>query len=126
MVASLPTSGAAGFDLSVAKHNSDSLRPFIGASAQESFTTSGGTRLTPEADLAYSHELFNTTPSLVAVGGGAFTVSGLAPSRDALTLGGNINADMNDRLALFAAYHATLPTGNLLAQTVEAGLTYRF
>jgi outer membrane autotransporter protein len=118
--------GASGFDLSVAKRNSDSLRPFVGASAHESFTTSGGVRLTPEADLAYSHELFNTPPSLVAVGGGSFTVSGLAPSRDALTLGGSLSADMGNRVAFFAAYHATLPTGNLLTQTVEAGLSYKF
>jgi len=33
---------------------------------------------------------------------------------------------MNDRLALLAAYHATLPTSNFLAQTVEAGLAYQF
>jgi outer membrane autotransporter protein len=118
--------GASGFDLSVAKRNSDSLRPFVGASGHESFTTSGGVRLTPEADLAYSHELFNTPPSLVAVGGGSFTVSGLAPSRDALTLGGSLSADMGNRVAFFAAYHATLPTGNLLTQTVEAGLSYKF
>jgi outer membrane autotransporter protein len=119
-------SGASGFDLSVAKRNSDSLRPFIGASAQKSFVTAGGVRLTPEADLAYSHELFNTPPSLVAVGGGSFTVAGLVPSRDMLTVGGSISAEMTNRLALFGAYHATLPTGNLLTQTVEAGLSYKF
>jgi fibronectin-binding autotransporter adhesin len=119
-------SGASGFDLSVAKRNSDSLRPFLGVSAEESFTTANGTMLTPEADLAYSHELFNTPPSLVAVGGGSFSVDGLTPSRDALTLGGSVSAAMNDRLDLYAAYHATLPTGNLLAQTVEAGVTYKF
>jgi hypothetical protein len=33
---------------------------------------------------------------------------------------------MTNRLALFGAYHATLPTGNLLTQTVEAGLSYKF
>lgn len=118
--------GASGFNLSVAKRNSDSLRPFIGASAEESFASGGGTMWTPEADLAYSHELFSTPPSLLAVGGGAFTVSGLAPSRDALTLGGSISAKLSDQFLVYAAYHATLPTGNTFAQTVEAGLTYKF
>jgi hypothetical protein len=33
---------------------------------------------------------------------------------------------MSDRLALFAAYHATVPTGNLFEQTVDAGATYKF
>jgi hypothetical protein len=31
---------------------------------------------------------------------------------------------MTNRLALFGAYRATLPTGNLLTQTVEAGISY--
>jgi autotransporter-associated beta strand protein len=119
-------SGAPGFDLQVASRNSGSLRPFIGIEASEAFTTAGGTVWTPEADLKYSHELFNTPPSLVQVGGGSFSVGGLAPSRDAVTLGGGITGRLSDRLALFADYHATLPTGNFLAQTVTAGLTYRF
>jgi hypothetical protein len=33
---------------------------------------------------------------------------------------------MGNRLVLFGAYHATLPTGNLLTQTIEAGVSYRF
>jgi hypothetical protein len=33
---------------------------------------------------------------------------------------------MSDRLALYADYHATLPTGNTFAQTVEAGLRLKF
>ncbi|HVA12222.1 MAG TPA: autotransporter domain-containing protein, partial [Stellaceae bacterium] len=119
-------SGATGFDLNVTHRNADSLRPFIGASVSEPFTTAGGLRLVPEADVSYSHELFAAVPSLVTVGGGSFSVAGLAPSRDALAIGGGLTAKMSDRLALFAAYHATLPTGNLLEQTVSAGLSYRF
>lgn len=120
-------SGAPGFDLAVSSRNADSLRPFLGASAAKAFTTAGGTVLVPEADLGYSHELLNTAPaSLVQVGGGSFAVAGIVPSRDTLTLGGGLTATMSDRLALYADYHATLPTGNLFEQTVSAGLRYRF
>jgi outer membrane autotransporter protein len=69
----------------------------------------------------------STVPaSEVQVGGGSFSINGLVPSRDRVILGGGINATMSDRLALYADYRATLPTGNIFSQTVEAGLLVRF
>ncbi|HZB90496.1 MAG TPA: autotransporter domain-containing protein, partial [Stellaceae bacterium] len=118
--------GASGFDLDVASRNADSLRPFVGVSAATALTTENGAVLIPEADLGYSHEMFNAPPSLVSVGGGSFTVDGLSPSRDELTVGGGVTARMSGRLSLYADYHAVLPTGNLFEQTVSAGLSYRF
>ena len=122
----LSESGANGFDLGVSHNDADSLRPFIGASASTSITTASGVRLVPEGDIRYSHELFATAPALVSVGGGNFSVNGLTPSHDLLTIGGGITAAMTDRLALFADYHATLPTGNYWQQTVTAGARYEF
>jgi fibronectin-binding autotransporter adhesin len=118
--------GASGFDLAVSSRNADSLRPFLGASAAQAFTTEDGLVLIPEADISYSHEMFNTPPSLVQVGGGSFTVDGLVPSRDEVTVGGGVSAKISDRLAFYADYHAVLPTGNLFQQTVSAGLSYKF
>jgi len=117
--------GAAGFDLAVSSRNADSLRPFVGASAAKAFTTDHMV-LIPEADLTYSHEMFNTPPSLVSVGGGGFIVDGLVPSRDQVTLGCGVSAKMSERFAVYADYHAVLPSGNLFEQTVSAGLSYRF
>jgi outer membrane autotransporter protein len=83
--------------------------------------------LTPKLELTYSHELMNAAPAnTVQVGGGSFTVDGLVPSRDQVTLGGGVSAQMSDRLALYADYGATLPTGNLFSQTVEAGVRLTF
>lgn len=118
--------GAALDDLRVAHQNSDSLRPFVGAQASEMFVTSGGTRIVPAASLTYSREFMNAPPSSVQIGGGTFAVDGLTPSRDAVTLGAGVAATLNNSLALFADYRATLPTGNLLAQSVSAGVTIRF
>ncbi len=118
--------GAPGFNLTVASRNSDSVRPFLGARFVKPWLTDGGMHMAVEADFAYSRELSDTPPSIVQVGGGSFTVDGLAPARDQLSLGTGITARMNDRLALFADYHATLPTGNLVQQTVKAGLNYVF
>jgi outer membrane autotransporter protein len=119
-------SGAGGFALDVSHRNADSLRPFVGVSASEPMTTASGMRLVPEADIRYSHELFVTAPALVSVGGGGFAVNGLTPAHDELTVGGGITAAMTDRLALFADYHAILPTGNYWQQTVSAGVSYKF
>jgi fibronectin-binding autotransporter adhesin len=120
-------SGAPGFNLNVNGNGANSLRPFIGLTAAKSYTTDGGTVITPEADIAYSYETLNTTPpSLVQVGGGSFTVPGLMPSRSQLTLGGGVTAQLTDTLAFEAAYHITPPTGNLLSQTISLGLDYRF
>jgi hypothetical protein len=33
---------------------------------------------------------------------------------------------MSERFAVYADYHAVLPSGNLFEQTVSAGLSYRF
>jgi len=124
---SFTETGAPGFDLAVSRRNADSLRPFVGATAARSFTTEDGLVVTPKLDLVYSHELMNAAPSdTLQVGGGSFTVNGIVPSRDQVTLGGGVAAQMSDRLALYADYHATLPTGNLFSQTVEAGFRYRF
>jgi outer membrane autotransporter protein len=119
-------SGASGFDLDVSHRNSDSLRPFIGVSASKPIVMASGLRLVPEGDIRYSHELFATAPSVVSVGGGNFAVNGITPSHDLLTVGGGITAALSDRLALFADYHATLPTGNYWQQTITAGARYKF
>jgi fibronectin-binding autotransporter adhesin len=120
-------SGAPGFNLNVNGNSANSLRPFVALTAAKSYTTDGGTVITPEADIAYSYETLATTPpSLVQVGGGSFTVPGLMPSRSQLIIGGGVTAQLTDTLAFEAAYHITPPTGNLLSQTISLGLDYRF
>ena len=120
-------SGSPGFDLTVSHRNADSLRPFLAAGAAKSFTTAGGATVTPELDLAWSHELLDRSlRNNLSVGGGSFIVEGIEEPADQLSLGAGLSARMSDRLALAARYSAVLPTGNLFAQTVEAGLTYKF
>jgi fibronectin-binding autotransporter adhesin len=124
---SFTESGSPGFDLAVASRDADSLRPFVGASAAKSFTTSGGTVWTPRVDVEWSHETLDAAPAgLVSVGGGSFTVEGLTPSRDEVTVGAGVTAKVGERLALYADYRAVLPTGNLFQQTVSAGLRVIF
>ena len=124
---SFSESGAPGFNLAVASRDADSLRPFIGVNAAKSFTTGGGSKLTPQLSLDYSREAMNDAPSsTVSVGGGTFIVRGLEPSKDRVTAGLSLEAKVDDRLSFRAGYRAVLPTGNLFAQTVEFGLAYKF
>jgi autotransporter-associated beta strand protein len=118
--------GAGGFNLTNPTRDTDSLRPFVSASASQAFMTGGGMRIVPEADISYSYETMSNPPSLVQVGGGSFTVAGATPSRNQLQIGGGVTMTMTNQLALHAAYHVVLPTGNLVEHIVEAGASYRF
>ena len=70
-------SGAPGFNLSVNGNSAKPLRPFAAITAAKSYTTDGGTVITPEADIAYSYETLATTPpSLIQAGGGSFNGPG--------------------------------------------------
>jgi outer membrane autotransporter protein len=119
--------GAGAFDAAVSAKDVDSLRPFIGIAAAKSFVTTYGLTLTPEADLTWTHEVLSAARgSVLSVGGGTFSVAGVPVPRDELIVVGGVGARMTDRLALYADYHAVLPTGNLFEQTVSAGLRYKF
>lgn len=124
---SFSESGAPGFNLNVASNSTESLRPFVGVDLATSFTTEGGTTLTPQLSLDYSREAMDGAPSnTVSVGGGTFTVRGLEPSKDRVTAGLSLDVEMDERLSLHAGYKAVLPTGNLFAQSLEVGVTYKF
>lgn len=120
-------SGAPGFNLTVASRNTESLRPFVGVDIAKSFAMEDGTKLKPQLSLEYSRETMDDAPSsTVSVGGGTFTVRGLEPSEDRVTAGLSLDAEVDNRLSFHAGYQAVLPTGNLFAQAVEVGLTYKF
>jgi uncharacterized protein with beta-barrel porin domain len=120
-------SGSPGFDLTTAAANADSLRPFLGAAAATTLMTRSGFVVLPQLQVTYSHELLYSTPnSVVEVGGGTFTVSGVMPSRDQLTLSGSLSMLLDTRLAFYAGYQAVASTGNYSTQTVSGGFIFRF
>ncbi len=120
-------SGATGFDLTSESGDMDSLRPFVGVSVSREFVTDGGTKLTPQLDLTYSREVLdNGRNAQVLVGGGAFTVAGVKPSRDQLILGVSLTASLTQSFDLFGGYTALLPVGNTISHNFEAGLRVTF
>jgi len=121
-------SGASGFDLSSGSRGTDSFQPYLGLAAAQKFTTNSGTELTPEFRLGYAYEaLANSRLLTVTTASGVnFPVTGVAPSRNQLTTGFGLSMVAGLNLQLYANYDATLPTGNTTAQTIQAGLRWRF
>jgi outer membrane autotransporter protein len=120
--------GADGFDLANTGKSTDSLQPFIGLNATQTFVTADGTQYVPQLRLGYSHELANDNRLLNvgAVSGASFIIQGVKPSRDQLTAGLGVTVRAQDSLYLYANYDAIVRTGNTSDQTVSAGLRIKF
>ena len=121
-------SGANGLDLSSGARSTDSLQPYVGLSAAQTFVTPEGMQLTPEVRLGYSREVLSNSRALTVatLDGTNFLVQGINPSRDMLTTGVGVTARARDDVFLYANYDALLRTGNTTVQTVSAGLRIRF
>jgi fibronectin-binding autotransporter adhesin len=120
-------SGADGFDVSNGGGDTDSLQPYIAISAAKTFITDEGATITPQLRLGYSREALSNTRSLtVTVGGAAFAVQGVKPSKDMLNAGIGLTLRAQDNVNLYASYDAVVPIGNTTVQTVSAGLRIRF
>jgi fibronectin-binding autotransporter adhesin len=120
--------GAGGANLSGTSGSMNSVQPFIGMALSQRFRTEGGTGITPELRLGYSHELADNTRLLTvtAIDGTSFLTPGVRPSRDMLRAGTGITVRARDDLAFFVDYDAILPTGNTVEQSISAGLRVEF
>jgi fibronectin-binding autotransporter adhesin len=125
---SFADSGGSGFDLSAGGHATDSFQPYVGAAVAQKFATDSGAAITPELRLGYAYEaLANSRLLTVTTASGFnFPVTGVAPSRSQLTTGIGVSMVAGPNLQLYANYDATLPTGNTTAQTIQAGLRWKF
>ena len=121
-------SGANGFDLTTAGHDTESLRPFLAVALDRTFLTDGGTKITPEVRVGYSREVLNPgrQVNVTTASGAAFLIDGISPSRDQVTVGAGIAAQYSQSLTLFADYDYAPHTGNETSHTVSAGLRVRF
>jgi fibronectin-binding autotransporter adhesin len=120
--------GALGFNLSASGQPTDSIQPFIGLSAAETFITEGGWMITPELRLGYAREVSNdlglfTVATFSQV---EFLVDGIRPSRNMLTGGLGLSVKAQDDLSFYANYDTLARTGNAVDQTVSVGLRVKF
>lgn len=119
--------GAPGFNLTVKEKFTPSVRPFIGASVARAFAFDNGMIVRPEMRARYSHEMVGPSRhSYVTVGGSDFTIDGVNPSPDSVSLGVGFTAKLNDTIDAFGNYDVNLPTGTTLDHIVSAGAKIRF
>ncbi len=120
--------GARGFDLSTAGHNTNSLQPFVALSVSQKFTTADGTLITPELRLGYDREALSgsRTLTVATVSRALFPVTGVKPSKNMATAGAGLTLQAGPALSLYATYDAVLPVGNTTEHTVQAGLRLKF
>jgi fibronectin-binding autotransporter adhesin len=125
---SFTENGASGFDLTGLANDTTSVDPFIGIDAAKTWQLASGGTVTPRFRLDYARTVVGASRSLnvVTASNSTFTVDGVNPSKDQLSTGAGIVLQTSDRLSLYADYDVVLPTGNLLDQTIEAGLRIKF
>jgi len=119
--------GASGFNLANPGHGTNSLQPYVSVALSQKFVTEGGTELTPELRLGYAHELYDSRVlTVTTVGGTAFPVTGVAPSRNRLTAGVGLVMQSGPTLSVYGDYDTILHTGNTTEQVIQAGLRLKF
>jgi fibronectin-binding autotransporter adhesin len=120
--------GASGFGLSSTGRSTDSLQPFVGIAANQSFVTDGGVKITPEVRLSYAYEAADDDRVLNVgtVSGATFLIQGVRPSRSQLGAGIGVTVTAQSDLDFYANYDSLLRIGNTVDQTVSAGLRIRF
>jgi outer membrane autotransporter protein len=119
-------SGATVFDLAVAGHDSNSLRPFLGLTLNKGFVL-GAWRFCPNVDMGWSYETMNEGLQGTATAGGeSFTLAGQTPAPGEFSAGGGFSAQVAGDFSLNTDYQTLLPIGNAREQTLSIGLRYQF
>ena len=96
-----------------------SVRSLLGVRVGHTFTLPSGGRLTAHALVGWDHEFGDTSVGQYAsfgTGGGSFPVPVASESRDRARIGGGISIALNDRVALFGGYDASVAATGTVQQ----------
>lgn len=119
--------GAPGFNMTVKADQTTSLRPFVGVGVSRSITFDNGLTFTPELRARYTREMFRPARRTnVNVSGTDFTIDGVHPSSDTVTLGTGFTAKMDNKVDVFGNYDVNLRTGTTFDHVVSAGAKIKF
>ena len=124
----LSESGAGGFDLDAPSSTTDSLRPFIAATASTRFFLDVRTVLEPTLRLAYSEEALSNSRQVAIIPSGdnmTFEVDGAKPSRGEASLDAGLVLETSHDLG-FYTNAAVDGLGNSSGVKLDAGVRYRF
>jgi len=124
----LSESGAAGFDLDAPSSTTNSLRPFIAATASTRFFLDVRTVLEPTLRVAYSEEALSNSRQVTIIPSGdntTFQFGGVKPSRGEASLDAGLVLETSHNLG-FYTNAAVDGLGNSSGVKLDAGVRYRF
>ncbi|TAL78265.1 MAG: autotransporter domain-containing protein [Burkholderiaceae bacterium] len=121
-------SGLASQGLSVDWQSLDSLQPYVGLTLDYPFQLSSERSGSFQARVGYAYETqnVNRTVLLTAADGTSFAVPGTVDSRGMVTTGLGFVLPIGKTAKATIRYDALLRTGNVSAQSVQVGVSYRF
>lgn len=125
----LRESGLVSQSLSVDKQTLNSLQPYVGMTFDYAFTPRHTTRVAHvQAHVGYAYETQSTNRdvSVTSGDGTGFVIPGTRDARGLMTAGLALNLPLGKATAIYARYDTVLPTGNVRAHAVRAGVDYRF
>lgn len=124
----LNETGPTSQNLRVADQSLDSLQPYVGVTLDYPFQTKSERSGSFQARVGYAYETqsVNRTVRVAAADGTGFAVPGTTDSRGMVTTGAGVTLPIGKTANAYVRYDALLHTGNFSAQSLQAGVSYRF
>lgn len=124
----LNETGPTSQNLGVDSQTLNSLQPYVGVTLDYPFHTSGERSGSFQARVGYAYETqsMNRNVAVTAADGTGFVVPGTTDSRGMVTTGVGVTLPIGKTANAYVRYDALLHTGNVSAQSVQAGVNYRF
>lgn len=122
-------SGPTAQNLGVANQHLQSLQPYVGVTLDYPFTLRNNDRPTSvQLRAGYAYETLNTgrDVSVTAADGTGFVIAGTRDTRGLVTAGVGATLPIGKTASAYLRYDSVLPTGNVNAQSLQAGVDYRF
>ena len=122
-------SGLASQQLDAQRQRLQSLQPYAGVTLDYAFTPRNTERqghVQLRAGYAYETQSVDRNVTVVATDGTGFVIPGTQDSRNRVTAGLGLDVPLGKATRIYARYDVVLPTGNVLAQSAQAGVNYRF
>jgi autotransporter-associated beta strand protein len=122
-------SGPTAQNLSVANQRLQSLQPYIGVTLDYPFALRNNNRpasVQLRAGYAYETQSTGRNVAVTAADGTGFVIAGTRDTRGLLTAGLGATLPIGKTASAYVRYDSVLHTGNVNAQSLQAGLDYRF
>jgi autotransporter-associated beta strand protein len=120
--------GAGGYDLDGPQNTTNSLRPFVAATASTRFFYDARTVLEPTVRVSYSTEAMSNSRQVTVIPAGddaSFEFEGVKPSRGEGSVDAGLTVETSHDLGFFTDA-AVVGLGNTSGVKLDAGMRYRF